>query len=197
MEHRPEPETTALLRAWGGGDEEAGRQLVERLYPELHRLAASRLDGAGAELTLQTTELAHEAYLRLVAQRRVEWVDRSHFFAVAARLIRRVLLNHIRDRGRLKRGGDLQRVTLEVDRLAGAAEKVDFVALDGALDLLARVDAEAASVVELRYIVGLTVPEVARVLGVSESTVARQWRSARLWLRARLREEGSGSRSEG
>ena len=182
-----EPETSELLVAWGDGDPAAGEQAMRRLYPELRKLAAARLRRAGGDLTLQPTELANETYLKLVAQRGVTWANRSHFLAISARVIRRILLNHVRDRRRLKRGGGLRRIVIEVDHLADVPKTVDFEQLEDALDLLAEVDSQAATIVELRFLVGLSVLEVAEVLCVSESTVARQWRSARLWLKAKMR----------
>jgi RNA polymerase sigma factor (TIGR02999 family) len=196
MDHEREAGTSDLLRSWAGGDVVARDELMRRFYPELRRLAAVRLREMGDDLTFQPTDLAHEAYLRLVDQRSVQWMNRSHFFAIAARLIRQILLNHVRDRGRLKRGGHLQRVTIDVDQAVDGGSSVDFLVLDESLDLLAQIDSQAATVVELRYIMGLSVSEVAQVLRVSESTVARQWRSARLWLRARMRRPGGGERPE-
>lgn len=186
-------ETTSLLRAWTRGDEQAGDRLMERLYPDLRRLAASRLEEAGSDLTLQPTELVHEAYVRLVDQRRTQWQSRAHFFAIAARLVRRVLLNYARDRRRQKRGGGLTLLPLDEVRTAGAGETppaLDLLALDEALGRLAAIDPTAERVIELRYFGGLTVEETAEALGIGRATVVRSWRSGRIWLKELL---GAGS----
>jgi len=179
-------ETTDLLNAWSAGSREAERQVMERLYPELRRLAASQLSQSGPDLTLVPTELAHEAYLRLIDQRQATWHNRAHFFAIAARLVRRLLLNHVRDRGRDKRGGGWSRVSLEEPHGDRHPGQVDLLALDEALGQLGRIDPDAMRVVEMRYFAGLTVNEIAEVTHRSASSIAREWRSARIWLKAHL-----------
>jgi RNA polymerase sigma factor (TIGR02999 family) len=186
-------DTTALLAAWSAGDADAGDRLAERLYPELRRLAARRLREAGRDLTLQPTELVHEAYLRLVDQTRTRWQSRAHFFAIASRTLRRVLANHARDRGRLKRGGGAHLVALDgelpleiAQAPASPLTEVDVLALEEALAVLEQVDPESARLVELRFYGGLSVEETAEVLGVSRTAVIRGWRSARAWLKSWL-----------
>jgi RNA polymerase sigma factor (TIGR02999 family) len=193
-------ETTDLLVAWAAGDARAAEALVERLYPELRRLAARRLDDGRREPALDTTELVHEAYLQLVDQRRTDWRSRGHFFAIAARVMRRLVANHERDRRRLKRGGAVHLQALEELAewqlaplaAAAAAAPIDLLALDEALDHLERVDAGAARLVELRFYAGLELEEVAAVLGCSRATVVRGWRSARAWLKDRLTAPATG-----
>ncbi|MCA1816766.1 MAG: sigma-70 family RNA polymerase sigma factor [Acidobacteria bacterium] len=174
-------EVTALLAAWSDGDESAYDRLVPLVYEELHRLAHRYMRRERDDHTLQTTALVGEAYLRLVGQR-VEWQSREHFFATSARLMRRILVDHARARGYRKRGGGARRVPLE-DVLEMSDERAaELVALDEALDALARMDERKARVVELRFFGGLEVEETARLLGVSPNTVKRDWRAARAWL---------------
>jgi RNA polymerase sigma factor (TIGR02999 family) len=179
-------ETTELLQAWAAGDEGAGSRLIARVYPQLRRLAAAQLRSVGSDEALQPTEVAHEAYLKLIDQKRTDWRSRAHFFAITTRLIRRILLNHARDHRRRKRGGGTVRVRLDDVELEVPATAIDLIALDDALERLAGVDERAARVVELRYFGGLTIDEVAATLAVGPATVERQWRSARVWLRAHL-----------
>jgi RNA polymerase sigma factor (TIGR02999 family) len=154
---------------------------------ELHRIARRCMKGERAGHSLQATALVNELYMRLVDTRRVEWQDRSHFLAMAARLMRRVLVDHARTRLYQKRGGGAQRVTL-VDDLGGSDERPhDLVALDEALDALERTNRRKAQVVELRFFGGLTVEETAHALGVSADTVSRDWKLARAWLLRELR----------
>jgi RNA polymerase sigma factor (TIGR02999 family) len=159
--------------------------VVER---ELHRIAQRCMRGERTGHSLQATALVNEAYLRLVDARRVQWQDRSHFLAMSAKLMRRVLVDHARTRLYLKRAGGAQRVTL-VDELGGSDERPrDLVALDEALEALARTNQRKAQVVELRYFGGLTVEETAHVLDVSTDTVSRDWKLAKAWLLRELRE---------
>ena len=154
---------------------------------ELHRIARRCMRDERAAHSLQATALVNEAYMRLVDNRRVQWQDRSHFIAMSARLMRRILVDHARARRYQKRGGGAQRVTL-VDDLAGSDERPhDLVALDDALEALARVDERRGQVVELRFFGGLTVEETAHVLGVSTDTVLRDWKLAKAWLLRELR----------
>jgi RNA polymerase sigma-70 factor, ECF subfamily len=173
---------TELLRAWAHGDDGALERLAPLVEAELRRLARAYMRRERRGHTLQTTALVNEAFLRLTDARTVGWQDRAHFLGIAARLMRRVLVDHARARGYRKRGGGAQRVTLD-DRLVGSPEPaLDVVALDGALEALAAVDARKGRVIELRFFGGLSVEETAQVLGVSPDTVKRDWRLAKLWL---------------
>ncbi len=178
--------TTDLLNAWSGGNREAEKEIIERIYPELRRLAAVQLRQVGNQLTLAPTELAHEAYLKLIDQRQSSWQNRAHFFAITARLVRRLVLNYVRDRSRDKRGGGWAQVTMEKVEPDKSSGQVDLLALDTALDELGKIDSDAVRIVELRYFVGLTVEEIAEMTQRSPSSVAREWRSARVWLKSRL-----------
>ena len=184
---RPRKDVTALLVAWGGGDEGALGQLLPIVHSELHRLARRLMRGERDGHTLQTTGLVNEAYLRLVDLSRVPWHDRTHFFAMSARLMRRILVDHSRARKFQKRGGSMRRVSLDDALLVGAERGDDLVALDDALSALAAIDERKSRVVELRFFGGLTVEETAQTLKVSAETVMRDWRLAKVWL---LRELG-------
>ena len=188
------PAITELLHAWERGDARAPEALARLVYAELRRRAARALRREGAGHTLQPTALVHEAWLRLDGQHDARWESRSQFFAVAAQMMRRVLVDHARTRRALKRGGAPVQVTLgEVDRAAaspdapaGATDAVDLLALDDALARLAAIDPRKARLVELRYFGGLSIPECAAALGVSQATVGREWAVARIWLRREL-----------
>jgi RNA polymerase sigma-70 factor (ECF subfamily) len=185
---------TELLRAWGSGDAQAPDALARAVYAELRRRAGRVLRREGEGHTLQPTALVHEAWMRLDGQHEVDWESRTHFFAVAAQMMRRVLVDHARTRHALKRGGAPMQVTLgEVDRAAGsadapldAADMVDLLALDDALARLAALDPRKARLVELRYFAGLSIPECATALGISQATIGREWVVARIWLRREL-----------
>jgi len=182
-------EVTALLLAWSQGDPSALEKLTPLVYQELHRLARGYMGREHAGHTLQTTALVHEAYLRLIDSSRVRWQNRAHFFAVAAQLMRRILVDFARSRHQLKRGGEAPRVSLsEAFEVAGEKD-AGLVALDDALQNLASVDLRKSRVVELRFFGGLSVEETAEVLQVSPDTVMRDWRLAKLWL---LRELSKG-----
>ena len=180
---------TELLLAWGAGDRAALDALMPTVYAELRRQAERALRRESAGHTLQATALVHEAYLRLVDQNRVAWRNRAHFFAIAAQMMRRVLVDHARTRLAAKRGGELQRVTLG-DVGAGTADQgdgdIDLLALHDALELLATIDPRQARLVELRYFGGLGIEETAEALEVSPATVKRDWAVARAWLRREL-----------
>lgn len=178
---------TDLLLAWGRGDESAFDQLVPLVHAELHRLARKYMRGEHSGHSLQATILVNEAYLRLVNLNRIRWQDRGHFFAMSARLMRRILVDHARSRGFIKRGGGAQMVPLDDARLGSIEPTHDLIALDDALEALAAVDPRKSRVVEMRFFGGLTVEEAAHALGVSAQTVQRDWRMAKAWLQRELR----------
>ena len=181
---------TALLRAWAGGDAGAFDQLVPVVHRELHRIARHCMAAERTGHTLQPTALINEAYLRLVGIGHVDWQDRSHFFAMSARLMRRILVDVARSKGSQKRGAGAVHAALEDPMAVSAAERApDLVALDFALDALAQVDERKSRVVELRFFGGLTVEETAGALNVSPETVHRDWRVAKAWLRRELRKD--------
>jgi RNA polymerase sigma-70 factor, ECF subfamily len=171
---------STLLRAWSGGDQSALEKLTPIVYDELHRLARRYMKGERPGHSLQTTALVNEAYTRLVDYKRMQWQNRAHFFAVSAQLMRRILVDHAR-RHNLKRGAGMQHVSLEEAAVVGG-EDMDLVALDDAMNALARLDPRKVQVVEMRFFGGLSVEETAEVLKVSTVTVKRDWRAARTWL---------------
>jgi RNA polymerase sigma-70 factor (ECF subfamily) len=179
-------ETTQLLRAWAGGDSEALQQLTPRVYRELRRLAARLLRNERPGHSLQSADLVHEAYLRLVNARELEWQHRAHFFAVAATLMRRILLDRARRRAAAKRGGKHLPLDLTKTLDIGQAKDRELVALDDALNALAEVDPRKSRIVELRFFGGLSVKETAEVVKVSSDTVMRDWKIARAWLLTEL-----------
>lgn len=176
------PDVTNLLLAWGQGNESAFAELVPIIYGELRRRAHNYLRREHAPVTLQTADLVHETYLRLVDADRVPWKNRAHFFAIAARSMRRVLVDAARGRQALKRGGDQVRVDIDPDLTIAEAPGVGLVALDDALQMLSALDERRGRVVELRFFGGLTVEESAEALGVSPDTVMRDWKVAKAWL---------------
>jgi len=181
------PNITQMLRDWGNGKPEVIDDLLPLVYSELHRQAAVYLRRERPNHTLQTTALVHEAYLKLVDQRNVEWESRGHFFAIAAQAMRRILVDHARTHKREKRGGTVENVPLEEALLAAAEESnIDVVALDEALKRLANFDPEQERLVELRYFAGLSLEEAADALGVSRATAAREWAVAKAWLHREL-----------
>jgi RNA polymerase sigma factor (TIGR02999 family) len=177
-----------LLADWANRDSAAREQLVPMVYEELRRLAHHHMRGERAGHTLQTTALVNEVYLRLAGIDGLRWRDRAHFFAMAATLMRRVLVDYARQRGREKRGAGLSVVSLDENAVA-AQPAVDIVALDDALAQLASVDPQQSRVVELRFFAGLSVEETAEALGISPATVKRDWATAKLWLYNELRAE--------
>jgi len=187
--HRPSPHITALLVAWSQGEQSALEQLTPLVHSELRRLARSYLRRERSSHTLQTDALVNEAYVRLVDLSRVAWRDRTHFFALAARLMRRILVDYARSRRYQKRGGGVALLPLDAACCVAIDRDADFVDLDDALAALAVVDARKAQVVELRFFGGLRVAEIADALHVSEETVLRDWRLAKMWL---LRELSGG-----
>jgi RNA polymerase sigma-70 factor, ECF subfamily len=179
---RSRPHVTELLLAWGCGDRSALDELVPIVHQELRRLARLQLRGERINHTLQTTALVNEAFIRLVDLRRIQWQDRAHFLSLSARLMRRILVDHARSRNYQKRGGGAVNVALD-EALVGSAERgADLVALDDALESLARKDPRKSQVVELRFFGGLSVEETAEALKVSPETVLRDWRLAKVWL---------------
>jgi RNA polymerase sigma factor (TIGR02999 family) len=176
------PPVTQLLRAWSEGDEGALDQLVPLVEMELRRLARVYMRRERRHHTLQATALVNEAFIRFTDARNVRWQDRAHFLGIAARLMRRVLVDHARSRGYRKRGGGAVRVSLEEALLVATEPATDLVALDRAMRAFALVDPRKAQVVELRFFGGLSVEEAAEVLHVSAETVKRDWRIAKLWL---------------
>ena len=178
---------TRLLRAWGAGDEGASDALVPLVYEELRRQAGRALRREGDGHTLQATALVHEAWLRLDGQHDARWESRTQFLAVAAQMMRRVLVDHARTRRALKRGGGEVQVSLsDANNAVAASDSVDVLALDDALARLAIMDPRKARLVELRYFAGMSIPEAAEALGISLATVGREWAVARMWLRREL-----------
>ena len=178
---------TELLVAWGNGRREALDQLVPLVYEDLRRLAVGYMVRETPGHALQPTALVHEAYVRLVDQRRVQWRNRAHFFGVAASMMRRILVDHARRRRTEKRGGGVERVTLTGDDVPAAEQNsIDVLALHESLERLAAFDPQQEKIVELRYFGGLTIEETAEVVGVSPATVVREWTIAKAWLRADL-----------
>jgi RNA polymerase sigma-70 factor (ECF subfamily) len=186
----PPPDVTPLLLAWGNGDKAAGERLLPAIYAELHRQATRAMRRESDEHTLQATALVHEAYLRLVDQRRAEWHNRAQFFGVAAQVMRRILVDHARAQHATKRGGAMQQITLgDVVQSSSSQQDdsaLDVLALHDALDRLAAMDPDQARLVELRYFGGMNIEETAEALGVSPATVKREWAVARAWLRREM-----------
>ena len=186
-------EITSLLKAWSSGDSAALDRLTPLIYDELRHLAHRYMSHERAGQTLQATALVNEAYLRLVDVKGVDWQDRVHFLAVAARIMRRILIDAARSRASVKRGGQLERADhskpIDFDQLpaAGSDRAAELCALDDALNSLGQLDARRAQVIELRFFGGLTVEETAEVLKVSPQTVMRDWKLARAWLARELR----------
>lgn len=178
-------EVTGLLRAWSNGDRDAPERLMPLVYGELRRLAASQMRKERSDHTLQPTALVHEAYVKLVDQH-LAWQDRGHFFGVAARAMRQVLVDHARKKHAQKRADGFQ-VPLESEDAAVAPRALDLLALDQALYRLAELDARQAHLVELRVFAGLTVEEIGRVVGCSPATASRDYRHAEAWLRRQMR----------
>jgi RNA polymerase sigma factor (TIGR02999 family) len=178
---RPEQELTALLRDWARGDNCAQEKAGAVIYGELRRLAQQYMRRERSDHTLQATALVHEAYVRLVGQR-TEWKSRAHFFAVAASMMRRILVDHAKEHGALKRGAGLAKVPLD-EALTVSAEPAGYlVALNDALSSLEKIDPQRSQIVELRYFGGLSNEEAAELLGISTATIQRQWAGARAWL---------------
>jgi len=181
---------TGLLLEWRKGDETALNRLIPLVQRELHRIARRCVAGERAGHSLQATALVNEAYLRLINAKDVAWQDRAHFLSVAARIMRRILVDRARSRHYQKRGGDMARVTLNEAVIIANEPGPDLVALDGALTALAEIDERKSQVVEMRFFGGLTLEETAEALEVSRDTVKRDWKMAKLWLLRELRGAG-------
>jgi RNA polymerase sigma-70 factor, ECF subfamily len=193
MNSAPRDDITGWLRAWSNGDEAALERLTPLVYGELHRRARRLMGRERDGHSLQPTELIHEAYLRLVGSTPVDWHDRSHFYALAARLMRQILVDHARSRGRQKRGGAALAVTLDEAAIC-PRESLDLGRLDDALHALADTDVRKSRVVELRFFGGFSVDEVAAILDVSPQTVLRDSRLAKAWLQREMRRESRARR---
>ena len=173
---------TALLLAWGGGDEAARERMLPLVYDELRRLAAGYLRRERPGHTLQPTALVHEAYVRLIDQRQVDWSNRAQFIGLAAVMMRRILVNHARDRVADKRGAGAEHVPLTIAGDPMGAPEVDLLDLHDALDRLAELDRRKSQIVELKFFGGLTIEEIAETVQISRATVEREWKFARAWL---------------
>jgi RNA polymerase sigma factor (TIGR02999 family) len=185
----PDHDVTALLQAWSAGDTTARDQLLTVVYQELRRRAAAQLRGERRHQTLQPTALVHEAYLRLIDQRRIVWQNRGQFFGVACQMMRRILVDRARARKAAKRSGRWTRVTLDTGARAVGALDVDVLDLDAALARLATFDARKSQLAELRFFGGLSLAEAGEALGISLATAERDWQAARAWLRKELQAE--------
>lgn len=193
MEASSSPQdVTELLVAWRAGDDGAFEALVPMIYRELHRLASRYMQMERHNHTLQTTALVHEAYLHMVKQRDSEWQGRAHFFAASAQAMRHILVDMARSRGRLRRGGDAAKISLDEALVFTPERASELVALDDALSALANLDERKSRIVEMRYFAGLTIEETADVLKVSHATVEREWTRAKAWLALELKKQDSG-----
>jgi RNA polymerase sigma factor (TIGR02999 family) len=188
----PSQELTLLFQNWEKGDEEALERLIPIVYQELHKLASRCMSHENPGHTLQTSALINEAYLKLVNQKNVHWESRGHFMAIAARLMRRILVDHAREKHRQKRGGSIRPVSLDECMIAVEEGSPDLLALNDALAAFEKIDPRKCRVVELRFFAGLTVEETAEALGIAPNTVLRDWNMAKAWL---YREMSSGSTS--
>jgi RNA polymerase sigma factor (TIGR02999 family) len=175
-------DVTQLLIAWTEGDQKALEALMPVVYEELRRLARSYMQRERADHSLGGTVLVHEAYLRLVNQKEVRWENRAQFFGMASQLIRNILVDHARRKGRLKRGGDVYKLAIDEGVDVAGDRELDLVQLDDALNALAELDERQARIVELRFFTGLSIEDTAAAMGISPATVKREWVSARAWL---------------
>jgi RNA polymerase sigma factor (TIGR02999 family) len=182
LAHEPPSQVTKLLQGWRGGDREDLEALLPLVYDELRRLAHHYLRNERPDHTLQSTALVHEAYFRLVGQELPQWESRAHFFAIAAQLMRQILVDYARRRRTSKRGSGVCRLTLDDAAALPRRKDVDVVALDDALNTLAEVDPRQSRVVELRFFAGLSLEETSEVMGIATATVQRDWTAARAWL---------------
>ena len=189
----PATDVTLLLKRVSRGDEQALAQLIPQIYEELRRLASSYLCGERPDHTLQTTDLVHEAYLRLVDQKHVEWNNRNHFFGVAAQIMRRILVDHARKHVSLKRGGSFARISLEEAAVFSRGRPRELIVVDELLKRLASLDPQGCRIVELRFFAGLSLEETAEVTGLSTAKVRREWSATKAWL---MREMSRSSSNE-
>ena len=179
-------EVTELLQQWSNGQAQALDRLLPQIHDELRKLAASYLRRERPDHTLQPTALVNEAFLKLVDQRKAKWQNRAHFFGIAAQAMRRILVDHARAHSADKRGGEFRKVALDEAHEIGRSVDVDLLALDEALTRLATIDPQQSRIVELRFFGGLTIEEAAEVMQVSHSTVEREWKIAKAWLKREL-----------
>ncbi|HET6959207.1 MAG TPA: sigma-70 family RNA polymerase sigma factor [Vicinamibacterales bacterium] len=180
---------TQLLVQWQNGDQKALDSLIPLVYQELRAIAGRYLSRESPSHTLQSTALVHEAYFKLIGQRRVRWQNRAHFFGIAAQMMRRILIDHARHQARDKRGGPAPKLSLDDAMATAEAEAdIDLLALDDALTALAQIDPRGAQIIELRFFSGLSLEETAEVVGVSAGTVKRDWSAARAWLYREMRQ---------
>ncbi len=187
----PGHDMTRLLQEWHGGDKQALDELVPLVLGELRRIAMAHFAKEAPGHTLQPTALVNEVYLRLVDADEVDWQNRAQFFGIAARLMRRVLVDHARGRGAAKRWGDARRTSVDLDGIVPGDREIDLVDLDDALTEMSRINPQGARIVEMRYFTGLTLEEIAGVLGTSRTTAKRRWRTAKLWLHHALRDQAT------
>jgi len=185
----PPQEVTQLLVDWGNGNQAALDRLMPLVYTELRQLAHRYMRRERPGHTMQTTALIHEAYLRLVDQNQVRWQHQAHFFGIAARLMRQILIEHARSHTRAKRGGGVGTISLDEVAIVSQARATELLALDDALERLATIDPRKSQVVELRFFGGLSVEEAAQVLNIAPNTVLRDWRMAKAWLRREISHE--------
>ena len=183
----PRADVTKLLVQWTDGNQQAMEQLLPLVYDELRKLARRYLQRERPGHTLQSTALVHEAYLRIVDQREVNWQGRAHFFGIAAQMMRRILVDHARGRDAAKRGAGACKLTLDEDLLAPAERDINLVALDQALDTLAKLDPQQGRIVELRFFAGLSIEDTAEVLKISPATVKRDWAMAKAFLTRQIK----------
>lgn len=186
-------DVTQILSDMHGGDRASLEKLLPMIYDELHALAQAQLRQERPGHTLQATALVNEAYLKLIELKHIKWEGRAHFFGAAARIIRRILVDHARGRDRLKRGGDRKRIPLDSSAIQDDGKSVDLIALHEALEKLEALDSRQSKIVELRFFGGLSMKEVADVLGVSLRTVEGDWTMARAWLMEQLAEDTKGA----
>lgn len=186
MNDKQPQEISIILRAWSGGDRAAANELLPAIYDELRKIAAQYLRKERSDHTLQPTALVHEAYLKLVDISHVEWQDRAHFFAVAANVMRHILVDHARARKTDKRGGAAERIALDDAISLSNEPDIDLLSLDEAMKQLATFDEQQARIVELKFFGGLTIEEIGEVLKISPATVKREWTMAKAWLHKRI-----------
>jgi RNA polymerase sigma factor (TIGR02999 family) len=192
MNQPPSTDVTRLLLDWNSGNKAALEKLMPAVYKELRRIAARYLRGERSGHTLQPTALVHEAYLRLIDRSQVNWQNRAHFIGTAAQLMRNILVDHARARNAAKRGGGDYKLSLSEAMISFGPPDIDLIALDNALDELAALDPQQGRIIELRFFGGLSIEETAVVLGISPTTVRRDWTTAKLWLRRRIDKTAKG-----